>query len=43
MGWGMVGEVRNSSLDRRGGPGRVGGRSEKSETVRSTFWEVWDG
>ena len=36
-------EVRDDSVDSRGGPGGVGGPSERFETGRDTLREAWDG
>ena len=43
MGRGTLGEVRDDSLDPRGGPGRFVVPSVMYGTVRSTLREVRDG
>ena len=38
-----LGKVRDGLLDRRVGPGHVGGPLGRFGTGRGTFWDVWDG
>ena len=42
-GRGTIPEISDESGDPRGGPGRVGGPSRKSETDRGTLPEVREG